>query len=68
MLILQLCIALLLYQVLMLLLLISSLGHERDRFEITLVISWKAQYVSVAFCGCIWGVLLGYLKENLDKF
>ena len=44
------------------------LGHERDRFEITPVISSNVEYVAVALCGRLWGTFLGYLKENLDKF
>ena len=44
------------------------LGHERDRFEITPVISSNVEYVAVALCGRLWGRFLGYLKENLDKF
>ena len=43
------------------------LGHERDRFEITPVISSNVEYVAVALCGRLWGTFLGYL-ENLDKF
>ena len=50
------------------LLFISSLRHERECLEVTLVISSSSQYVSVAFCGSIWGVFLDYLKEKLDKF
>ena len=44
------------------------LGHERDRFEITPVISSNVEHVAVAWCGRLWGTFLGYLKENLDKF
>ena len=44
------------------------LGHERDRFEITPVISSNVEYVAFALCGRLWGTFLGYLKENLDKF
>ena len=44
------------------------LGHERDRFEITPVISSNVEYVAVALCGRLWGTFLGYLKEHLDKF
>ena len=44
------------------------LGHERDRFEITPVISSNVEYVAVALCGRLWGTFLGHLKENLDKF
>ena len=47
---------------------ISSLVHERDCFKITPVISWNVEYVAVALCGRFWGIFLGYLKENLDKF
>ena len=43
------------------------LGHERDCFEITPVISSNVEYVAVALCGRLWGTFLGYLKENLDK-
>ena len=44
------------------------LGHERDRFKITPVISLNVEYVAVALCGRLWGIFLGYLKENLDTF
>ena len=44
------------------------LRHERDRFEIAPVISSNVEYVAVALCGRLWGIFLGYLKENLDNF
>ena len=68
MIMLTICIVLLIFHCYMAPFVHIFLGHERDRFEITPVISSNVEYVAVALCGRLWGTFLGYLKENLDKF
>ena len=66
--IMHLCIVLLISQCYMAPFVHVLLGHERDHFEITAVIWLNVEYVALALCGRLWGIFLGYLKENLDKF